>query len=772
MITRRWPFWMSFLALVVAPSFAPAIAMAQQGSAFVDAKQTEISAADISELETLSSFSAVPSPLRLRDASNELDIFIPLSETVEMVDAILTLNYHNSIALLSERSILSVRLNEATIAQVPLSAEQPQGTAKIRLPQQLWKPGFNKLTIGVTQHYTDRCEDPEAPELWTEIDISSSEMAVTYRYSDISYSLSDLSQLLSPGFGGFESVSLLTAAGAAPEIVENALPLTAQALALRRGYLPLSFETGYLTSVRTSGQPIRSGSNSNQRMQRENGLTVLVGTIDDLIEQLLPEEKDRIVGPSLFIRGSGGAAQLYVTGRDSEEVVNAAQKLALLDDNLNPGSYVTFSLEDEGTESISKRRELGANMMYTFAELGVDTQSLGGSGPSELTLSLPVPPDFYTYEGAEGELLLNFNYTAGMGPGSIFGVSVNDEFIHGLALDAEDGAAFRDYRIIVPGRLLRPGGNEIKLGFNMRPLLSAGECASIRGEYVSAQIVGDSQFWMPPGGSATILPDFALLAKSGVPFGNLDTSGNPVEVFAAGPTLYGAALTLIGKIAQTAGVVEPNVQLKTGIPEMTVHNAFVVAPQREIPSQLFGEWPVVIGDTSRWPYSAMDDLNAFGVENQNFGLDRILRTFLGNDPDRYSINGKRLSTFRQQGDLGDLGIFAAFRNPWSEEFRTIALLSAANEDVLIARVETLVAPGVWGQLRGDFVSWNAAEQVFATFVSQPEVVAPGEFWLRVRLILSQSPQLWLITAAVALLLFVTSASFLIRRRIRRLAQST
>jgi hypothetical protein len=772
MTERRRPFYVSLRILVATLWMVPVIAMSQQNSSFIEVKPPVISAANISEIETLSSFSAISGPLRLRDASNEVDIFVPLSETVEMVDAILTLSYINSIALLSERSVLSVRFNEATIAQVPLSAELPQGTARVRLPQQLWKPGFNKLTLSVTQHYTDRCEDPEAPELWTEIDIGSSKLEVTYKYSDINYRLSDLSQLVSPGFGGFETVRVLTAAEAASELIELALPLAVQALALRRGYLPLSVETGDLASLDSVNEPTESRSNSNQTMQNENGLIVLVGTIDDLGEQLRPEERDRIDGPSLIVRGSKGTAQLLVTGRDFVEVVSAARKLVLLDDNLNPSNYVTFSLEDAGSLYTGKRRELIEGMMYTFAELGVNTHTLGGSGPSEVVLPLPIPPDFYTYEGAEGELLLNFNYTAGMGPGSIFGVSINGEFIHGLALDVENGTAFRNYRIIVPGRLLRPGDNEITLGFNMRPLLSGGECTSIRGQYVGAQVIGDSQFRMPPGGSAMVLPDFSLLAKSGVPFGNRDASGDPVEVYVTTPALNGAALTLIGKIAQTAGFAEPNVQLKSGIPETTMNNAFVIAAQGEIPPRLFGEWPVVVGETSRWPYSAMKDLNAFGVENRDFGLDRILKILFGEDPSKHSVNEERLTTFRQQGELGDLGIFAAFRNPWSETYRTIALLSAADHETLVERVETLVAPGVWGQMRGDFVSWNAAEQVFVTSVSRSEVVAPDDFWLRVRLVLSLSPQLWLIAAAFTLLLFVISATFLIRRRIKRLAELT
>ena len=767
-----WParLMTTLTATLLAVCLAVVQTEAQEVVSEEEAEDTSDLNASIDESEKLSSFTALAGPIRLRNASSEVDIFVPVSPAVELLDAVLTLEYLNSIALLSERSTLIVRLNEATIAQVPLSAERPKGSARIRLPSQLWQTGFNKITLGVTQHYTDRCEDPQAPELWTELDIALSELKVSYRYADMDYGVSDLSAMVAPGFGDFGEITLVTSGSNDQKIVEQALPIVVQAMALRRGYLPLVVTTTNIASPEAPQQTIQSAQMAVDEAEEDSNFTIFVATVEDLTGELDPFEIDRITGPTLMVRGNNGEVELFVTGRNDEEVVGAARGLSLIDDQLNPGSFVTFSLDDVAQVPPMRRDELAAGQNYTFSSLGVDTQTLGGNGLSEVIIPIRVPPDFYTYEGAEGELLLNFNYTAGMGPGSIFGVSINDEFIHGLALTAENGTAFRDYRIVVPGRLLRPGYNEITLGFDMRPIMSGGECTSVRGQNINAQVVGDSEFKMPPGGSAVVLPDLALLADSGMPFSASSLDGEVVDFYAASPELHGAGLALIGKIAQTAGVVDPNIHLKTGIPTTTTRNAFIIAPQRDVPLQLFGDWPVEVGETSRWPYSTLRNLNSQSATSNELELDRIIPILLGNEPYAVTQNRETLSTFRQRGNLGNIGILAAFRNPWSEEFRTIAVLSASDTDRLIESANSLISPGVWGQMRGDFFSWNPENQVFATFVSRPEVVAPDDFWLRIRLILSQAPQLWFFAALAAVAIFVLSATLLIRRRIRRLAE--
>ncbi|EHQ53354.1 celB protein [Ectothiorhodospira sp. PHS-1] len=101
----------------------------------------------------LSSFTPQAGPVRLTDVTSAVDLFIPVSDLVTMHDARVELRFVHSIALLAERSFLLVRMNDITIAQISVDPLQPRGTARFMIPDDLWQSGFNRLSIGVIQHY-------------------------------------------------------------------------------------------------------------------------------------------------------------------------------------------------------------------------------------------------------------------------------------------------------------------------------------------------------------------------------------------------------------------------------------------------------------------------------------------------------------------------------------------------------------------------------------------------------------------------------------------
>jgi hypothetical protein len=277
-----------------------------------------------------------PGPMRLTGEASSFDISVPLAGTVIVQEASVELHFTNSIALRSGRSVLSVRLNEATLAQIALDPARPVSVATVNLPAELWRPGYNKLTVAVTQHYTDQCEDPDAPELWTEIDLFHSRLHYKVGPHPTPYSLSDLSSIFSPGLGGQSQVLLLTAPGAATDQLRGeALPFVAQALALRRRYEPLKIESATWTE----------GAQGDLSYLPESApatlLHVLVGTSDELARVLPKNEQAVVAGPNISLDNlGGGRARLVVTGRTHDEVVTAAHNLAVLQDTLTGDTKV------------------------------------------------------------------------------------------------------------------------------------------------------------------------------------------------------------------------------------------------------------------------------------------------------------------------------------------------------------------------------------------------------------------------------------------------
>lgn len=726
----------------------------------------------------LSRFTAQPGPLRLTDAEKTLDLFVPVASTVSVTDAILSLDYLNSRALLAERSVLSVRLNEATLAQIPLDPAQPQGTARVRLPADLWRAGFNRLTLSVVQHYTDRCEDPEAPELWTEIDLVDSTLDATLDPQDDPYRIADLSGLFSPGLGGTDAVLMLTAPAADPAVTERALPQVAQALALRRDYAPLSISTGTAQPRPQTAEPAAPspeavfGEQPDQPLWRYDvdgaAVHVLAGTTAELAPLLADGRLDGIDGPHLAVDGSGGVARLIVTGPTPDDVIAAARDLGRIQDVLNPAADVTFRGIEGAAEPVAPGVRLKPEAAYTFSVLGADSRTFSGMGSHGMIVTLPVPPDFYTYEGAQAELLLDFGYGAGMGPGSIMNIMLNGEFIHGVVLNQPNGTAFRDYRISLPASLLQRGDNTLEFAVSLRPPLSVGECASVKGRHLMAQMQGSSTFRMPEGGSATVLPDLGLFSASGYPYVGGGEPGSTIYIPDEG--LRGSALTLIGKIAQAANVPGTAWRVETGIPETVPGCAIVLAPASDLTSEIFGPWSVALGKVDRWPYPSLQALRQASTDDARSVARRVM-DLLGLARDAEAAPAAAAApSLRQEGSLGPLGVMTAFANPWSETPRPLTVISADDAATLAARVEDLTAPAVWGQLQGDLAVWTPEEDVHAVTVSEPIFVAEDDPWLLLRLVLSNNPMWWLGAAGAVLVLIVVSASVLLRRRAKRLAE--
>src|SRR5687767_12996541 len=189
---------------------------------------------------TLASLTPGTGPIRLRYTSDEFTLYVPVSPRSKVKSGLLHLQLTNSISLLKERSQLAVRLNGRILAQIPLNPLQPESSVDIRLPVALLKAGYNKLTFSVAQHYTLQCEDPSAPELWTEIDTVLSTLTLDSDLVPLQPRLSDMNQLFDPKLGGEQGITIITAAPA--PLREDQLQwgmLVAQGAALRLKYAPL-----------------------------------------------------------------------------------------------------------------------------------------------------------------------------------------------------------------------------------------------------------------------------------------------------------------------------------------------------------------------------------------------------------------------------------------------------------------------------------------------------------------------------------------------------
>jgi cellulose synthase operon protein B len=704
-----------------------------------------------------------PGPVRLKGDTSSFDLSIPLAGTVVVQQASVELHYTNSIALRTARSVLSIRLNDATLAQIHLDAAQPVGVVTVNLPAELWRGGYNKLTVDVSQHYTDQCEDPDAPELWTEIDLFHSRLHYKVAPLASPYLLSDLSSIFSPGLGGQSRVLLLTApAAAADRLRSDALPYVAEALALRRRYEPLTIEYASWTE----------GAQGNlsylPSTAKADVLHVVVGTPDQLAQALPKSDQPAIDGPKVLLDNlGGGRARLVVTGRTPDEVITAAHNLAVLQDTLTPDAQALFPPGQKPTEAmpVIGRSVLSDNTTYTFDDLGTPTTTVNGPGTHHVSVALPLAADYYTQENARADLSLNFAYSAAIGAGSVMNILVNGEFIQGIFFDLTAGERFTRYLLHVPVRFFRPGMNTLDLQFDTRPYRVGAACTSQPTESVFVQVMGTSAIHLPEGGHAAVLPDLARFAGAGFPF--VSNDGNAAgAMYIAAPALEGGALTLIGKLAQTVRGPVSGWRVVPGLPNNITGQAIVLATADRLSPDYYANLSTAIAKTKRWPYRALEDLRTVSSQ-PHFTLGNFWSAVFGRTLPASPLPLEESLT--QRSTLGDLGVGFALRNPQGAGGAMLMIVTADTDSGLTDRVGSLVQPEVWSQLKGDFVAWRQANApVFTMEVAQHYEVGNADPWLLLRLAVSTNPLPWIAAAAGAAAIATAAAFILLRRRKRNL----
>lgn len=711
----------------------------------------------------LSRLYARPGPVRLTGQTASFDLSIPLAATVVLQQASVELHYTNSIALLQGRSVMSIRLNDATLAQIHLDPDQPVGVVTVNLPPELWHPGYNTLTVAVSQHYAAQCEDPNAPELWTEIDLFHSRLHYKVAPLPSPYLLSDLDSIFSPGLGGQSRVLLLTApAAAADRLRSEALPYLAQALALRRRYAPLTIAAASWTE---GGQGSLSYLPSSAPA---NVLHVLVGTPDELAGALPKSALPPIDGPNVFLDSiGGGRARLVVTGRTPDEVVMAAHDLAVLQDTLTPDAQALFPPGQSPTVAmpLTGRSVLRGGATYSFDHLGTQTTTMNGTGIHRVSVSLPLAADYYTQENAQADLSVNFAYSAGLGAGSVMDVLVNGEFLQGIFFDNAAGVRFTSYRLHIPVRLLRPGMNTLEFELAMHPYRTGAACTSEQADYIFAQIFGSSTIHLPDAGHAAVLPDLARFAAAGFPFVANDGKAAGT-IYVDSPALEGSALTLIGKLAQTVQGPISGWRVVVGVPNDITGQAIVLATTDRLSPDDYGDLSAAISKTKRWPYRALEDLRTVSGQ-PHLTLGNLWSALFGRASRANPFPPQQSLT--QRTTLGDLGVAYQLHNPHGAAGDTLMVVTAQTDALIADRVAALVQPEIWSQMKGDLVAWRQpTTPVFTMQVAQHYVVGSQNPWLLLRLAVSNDPLPWIAAAAIAAALATAAAFILLRRRKRSL----
>jgi hypothetical protein len=665
----------------------------------------------------------------LRNTSGSYTITIPVADRLDIQSAIFHLEYTSSINLLDERSQLAVILNGQNIAQLPLLHAQPDGVVDIRLPASLFKSGFNRLTVAVVQHYSLKCEDPTAPELWTQVNTVRSTFSFQGQLKPLAGKLSQLGLLFDRKSWSPQKLNIVVS----DNEIDSGLKwgaLAAEGVALRLQYTPLQV--------------------SRSAVIVPNADNIVIGTAGEIGSMLSTAPPQQIAGSYIGLMplpSDPTRFALVLSGRTPEEVERAVSTLGeinfpfpdspwMLVQDMKLPAYLPYQgqlVAKEGTT-------------YRFSDLGFKTNTIQGwthgDAPYYFQVELNLPPDIYAPEMSQIEFRLHFAHGAGLRADSVFNLTVNDTFEDAIYLNNVEGASYQDYKIEIPLRNFKPGPNIVRLTPAMVPLLS-DFCEIIQQQNLLLTLFDDSVVKLPPASHFTRLPNMQLFNETIFPLVSEPAGADmAVQVTAKDSATLSAAWTLLAKLAQKTGVPlnAADVSFELG---STDRNLVVIGTASQIPAEVMQTAPFNLGTTNKVAYE-----------------QPLLRPLI--EKTAYSPGGMQADV-ESTGGLGNLGIAMQFRSPYNGS-KSVFLFSADNPDLLLQRTIQLVSPSVWGSLQGDVCVWNDGDTVVnAQMIGPTYDVGSVSVNARVDYYVSRNP-FYFIVGILALLAIL---AFVVRRLLNR-----
>lgn len=707
-----------------------------------------------------------PDNLMLRNSTAFGEVPIPISPRLDVRSARLHLEYTNSIALLEGRSTMRISLNDKILAQMLLQPDEPNGVVEIGLPTDLLQPEYNPLVFWVAQHYTLECEDPSAPELWTQLDVQNSYLVLDAELKTLNPTLADLGDLIDPRLWGDYRITILTAG----EMRDQHLgwgSLVAQGTAARLRYKNLVVDHGQaMNRVAAPEGEGGSGLDLDLTAYPETDV-VLVGTRGELAPYLSADLASRIDGAFLGIFPLDADPRyfaLVVSGTDDEEVERAARAYSLATFPL-PDTQAT-RIEEEAIPAMPGNVAYNAiheNRVYKFYDLGFETTTLTGISPGNFELSVWVPPDFFTRQDAVVEVSFHMAYGAGMRSDSVFNILLNDRFENVIHLRNVGGQVYRDYRLAIPVRSFHSGLNTFTFAPQMYPLIT-GECQAVQDRNLVFTLFEDSEFVTPRTAHFVELPDLRRLATTAFPYGS-DGHGAEMgmQVLSRDSKTVGAAWTLMGKLAQVRSLPLWNAQISFGRPDEE-RNWMLVGPVDTLePSMLEGA-PIELGETLRIPYPTV----IVGAPPEQprgfFGtlVQRLKTLFVPWRTDTPQLRPE-VVTLTQTGGLGRYALMMQYESPWQGN-STVTVVTAEDEELLHRRVHQVVDPGYWDVLDGDVSIWEERTAPLRTSEVGPKYkVGSISVQQRLEFSFSRYPWFWAILLLVIMVVFAAIALYLLRR---------
>lgn len=634
--------------------------------------------------------------ITLRNDRSIYTLFVPIAARYQVLRCRLFLTYTNSISLLAHRSTMTISMNDAILAQQRLDPQFPTDTIVVDVPSRLLKNDFNRLQIAVAQRSTERCQDPNSPELFTQIDVDQSYFEAEMIAAPVPMRLSALRDIIDEKLWYPYPFHICLPDGTARE--ESVLSwgsIITQGIGLALGVQPFRV---------THAKALRPGMDN-----------IVVGTMNSLTPFLTATEIGAINGSFIAVKSMPDDPKHYmiiISGRSEEEVGQAALAFALINFPLPDSQFAQVNRLALPTKPAYIRnaplREPGS---YTFRRLGYRTRTIKGFNTGSYEIPIYMPGDLSRNDMSNIELRLNFTYGAAFRTDSTLNFFINQTFQQAIHLRQREGAFHTGHKIFLPTRAFQPGRNVIQISPAMIPS-ETGECELNQIENLLFTLYEDSSLVIPPLGRMAVLPSLGLLSQTGFPY-TASPDGVDMSVFltAREPDTVNAAWTLLGKIAQISGALLHRAELAYRYTR-TPRNLLVVGPVASIPDDVVQGLPVSPREVGTYRY--MVSTNPRPGSALPTGLEEFFNRLRGveaeasvilEDPSVVEMD----ATARLEENIvmvqAESTVHRGFAN---------TIVTAPDSARLLAGMNVLQQREFWNKLIGDVAVWNMEPDSLAT----------------------------------------------------------
>lgn len=417
----------------------------------------------------------------------------------------LELRIDHSETLLPRRSAITVMVNNRAVSSQFLDEKNVRDGKVTALIDPAFLSDFNQIRVAVVQHYTNDCEDPFDPNLWTRVSHSSL-LKIPYARKPIER---ELVRLPAPLYetGGLGPVRLDIVTGAA---VSDA---TIEALGI------LGFSFGRLADYR--GLQIEEVV-SNASEAKHHALLVGLMNEQSQIKQLIGNAPAPGPGQGLVVLAPNPAdptlAVLVVTANDLEGLRKAA--FAVSGDDAHEINSGPFTLVSNLKETYPKTRRdplpAPATAQFTLKDLGIEDRTVRGFYADPIVIPLMLEGDAAVRPGG-GEFLLTYAYSSQLDNRlSTVEVSIDGVVLHSRPLDRPEGEEAAQLEVHLPAELVRPF-SKIFVQFHLFPE-SFDACERVSDRIVWGTVLAEKSRFTLERDHYAEMPDLGRLQYDMWPF--------------------------------------------------------------------------------------------------------------------------------------------------------------------------------------------------------------------------------------------------------------